>query len=124
MLAPVAKWIKGPNYTPRTPEKVSSLSKTIPDDSFTIGELFARYKSGAPLPNGLDRPISYSDNPTHNDLDLGRIGLLDLAEVSDLKKRVSDTLHFLNERKTNLENAEIEALAEKKASLGMSQTAP
>lgn len=89
----------------RKPEKEDTSSRTIPDDSFTIKELFERYQKGAPLPLGLERPVSYSENPSHNDLDLGRISRLDLAEVSDLKKRVTDTLYFLNERKTTLEKA-------------------
>lgn len=93
----------------RKPEKVDTSSRTIPDDSFTIKELFERYQKGAPLPLGLERPVSYSEDPTHNDLDLGRISRLDLAEVSDMKKRVSDTLYFLNERKTTLEKAENDA---------------
>lgn len=99
----------------RTPEKVDSASRTIPDDSFTIKELFERLQNGAPLPLGLERPIRFSDDPTHEDLDLSKIQAMDLAEVQDYKKRVSDTLHFLTERKTSLEKAELEALAAQKA---------
>ncbi|AXH77751.1 MAG: hypothetical protein [Microviridae sp.] len=103
ILSPMAPWCQGPKRFERKAEKYDPTSRTIPDDSFTIKELFDRYQKGAPLPLGLERPISYGDSPTHNDLDLGRIGQMDLTEVQDLKKRVSDTLHFLREQEKALQ---------------------
>lgn len=87
----------------RSAEQVSSESKTIPDDSFTIKELFDRIQKGSPIPLGIERPISYSQDPSHNDLDLSRISRLDISEVYDLKKRVSDTLYHLQDRQRTLE---------------------
>lgn len=93
----------------RKAEILDPLSRTIPDDSFTIKELFERFQKGAPLPLGLERPISYSEDPSHNDLDLGRISRMDLVEVHDYKKRISDTLFYLNERKASLDKAQNDA---------------
>lgn len=106
MLTPMSRFSVGPKPFKRTPEKLDQRSRTIPDDSFTIAELFNRLHNGAPLPLGLDRPISYGEEPTHNDLDLSRISRLDLTEVNDLKNRVSDTLFHLNERQTSLKQAQ------------------
>lgn len=106
MLSPIAKWVKGPRGHIRIAEKVSSESRTIPDDSFSIYELFNRFKKGQPLPLGLERPINYSDSPSHDDLDLESIRRMDLTTVSDYQKRVSDTLYFLGERQKALQTAQ------------------
>lgn len=105
MLSPMARFSQGPHKFNREPERVPRDSRTIPDDSFTIKELFDRYQKGAPLPIGLERPVRFQDDPTHSDLDMGRILLMDISEIHDYRKRVADTLYQLNERKTALETA-------------------
>lgn len=87
----------------RSAERVSSESRTIPDDSFTIGELFARFSKGAPLPMGIERPVSYGDSPAHADLSFEAIQRMDLVEIHDLKKRVGDTLQAIQGRQKALE---------------------
>lgn len=115
ILSPMAKWATGPGKFSRTPEPHDPSTRTIPDDSFTIVELFERYKSGQPMPLGLERPISYSDGPTHSDLDLSRISRLDLVEVRDLVTRVNATANALQARQQALiaEAAQIKAEATK-----------
>lgn len=102
ILAPCAKWVKGPNPPKRKGEKLTSDSRTIPNDSFSVKELFDRAKAGIPMPLGLERPISYSNGTSHDDLDLDRVRRLDLTEIADLKQRVSNTLTALTERQTAL----------------------
>lgn len=103
ILSPMAKWASGPHPFQRKPEPHDPSSRTIPDDSFTIVDLFERYKKGAPMPLGLERPITYGDGPTHSDLDLSRISRLDLTEVRDLATRVANTATALTARKQALE---------------------
>lgn len=103
LIMPFAPWSRGPKPFNREAEKHDPSTRTIPDDSFTIQELFERYKKGQPMPLGIERPISYGDGPTHNDLDLSRIARMDLSEIRDLSKRVSDTAHALRARKEALE---------------------
>jgi hypothetical protein len=103
ILSPMARWAQGPRAFTRQPEPHDPSTRTIPDDSFTIVELFERYKKGAPMPLGLERPISYGDGQTHNDLDLSRISRLDLVEVRDLATRVASTAEALQSRKAQLE---------------------
>lgn len=102
LLTPCAKWTQGPAKFVRMPEVLTSDSRTIPDDTFTVKELFDRARAGIPFPLGLERPISYSEDPSHNDLDLGRISRLDLSELADLKQRVANTLSALTERQQAL----------------------
>lgn len=108
LLAPGAKFCQGPNPFVRKASVHDPSSRTIPDESFTISELHDRYRRGAPLPLGLERPISFGDDPTHNDLDLGRIQRMDLSEISDITKRLNDSIHFLNERKADIEAQKLE----------------
>jgi hypothetical protein len=101
-IMPLAPFTRGPQPFQRSPEPVDKSTRTIPDDSFSIRELYDRYQKGAPLPLGIERPIRYSENPEHSDLDMGRISRLDLAETSDLTKRVKDTLIALKARQEAL----------------------
>lgn len=111
IMSPMAPFVRGPKPFKRAPEKHDPSTKTIPDDSFTIEELFNRVRKGAPLPNGIERPIAFGDSPNHNDLDMGRISSLDLSEVKDLLQRVKTTSAYLGERKQALELAEKQAQA-------------
>lgn len=105
MLSPLAKYVRGPQGHKRQAEQVSSESRTIPDDSFSIYDLFNRFQKGQPLPLGLERPIRFEDQPSHDDLDFESIKRMDLTVVHDYRKRVSDTLYFLGERQKELEKA-------------------
>lgn len=87
ILSPCARWAAGPKPFERKAEALDYVTdKTIPDDSFTIAELFNRYRRGEPMPQGLERPATYGDTPSHRDLDLGAISRLDLSEVNALLK--------------------------------------
>lgn len=121
ILSPMARWATGPKPFSRAAEKHDPTTRTIPDDSFTIFDLFTRYQKGQPMPLGIERPIAYGDNPSHNDLDMSRISQMDLAEVHDLKKRVSDTFQALTARQKALDAAKAPVTA---ASPTTPETAP
>jgi hypothetical protein len=103
IVSPMARWAQGPKPFSRQAEPHDPSSRTIPDDSFTIVELFERYRKGAPMPLGLERPITYGEGQTHSDLDLSRISRLDISEVRDLVTRVRNTADALQARKQALE---------------------
>jgi len=82
----------------RKPEKVDPTSYTIPDDSYTIEDLFLRNQKGAPLPIGLDRSITYGDEPSHTDPDLSYVQRLDPVDLQNVLDRTTALQASLQER--------------------------
>lgn len=92
----------------RKGEKNDGTSRTIPDDSFTIEELFNRYRQGAPLPLGLERAANYHEEPNHEDFDMEKLRRMDLTELQAHRELVMQKID-----RWKIRQGEIEA--EKKA---------
>lgn len=99
ILSPCARWATGPKPFDRLGEALDyKTDKTISDDSFTIAELFNRYRRGEPMPQGLERSVSFSSDPSHGDPDTGRISRMDITEVNALLKSVRTQSEALQAR--------------------------
>lgn len=95
----------------REAEKTSSKSFTIPDDSFTIGDLFTRMQSGGMLPVGIERQVIYDEDPLHGDLAISSISRMDVTEVAAHRDRILFKIGQLDDRQKTLK-AQKEALEE------------
>lgn len=100
------------NHT-REPEKVSSESQTIPDDSFTIAELFRRNQIGAPVPV-LARPVTWTEDPKHSDIDMSAITRMDLVDLTATRERLSAHVEKINARRAELEQQRLDELEKAK----------
>lgn len=105
-IAPTSVWAKGPKPFSREPERVPSTSRTIPDDSFTVADLFYRVQRNQPLPHGLERPTSYGEQVSHADLDISKLSHLDLTQINHLKQLNLQQQKSLEERHQALSAAE------------------
>lgn len=59
------------NYTPSKGEENSGELLVIPDQAYTIPEIFEKFRRGITLP--LEREVSYSDTDDFDDVDLRTI---------------------------------------------------
>lgn len=91
----------------REAEPHDPKSYTIPDDSFTIAELFTRMSTGRPMPGGIDKNPLFTESPTHADLDMEKIKHLDLTELAQVRQRVLNHVDALNLQRSELEKAEL-----------------
>lgn len=103
-LTPMAAWATGPKKFSRKSEELDyKTDKTIPNEAFSIVELFNRYRSGQPMPQGIERPVTYGgQDVTHKDFDLGRIRQMDLAEVNMLTRITTENMKALEARREAL----------------------
>lgn len=91
-------------------EKQSGVSMTIQNDSYTIQELIQRQKQG--FIDNIFREGQYSEDATHEDIDLSKVPLMDLVErqeLSDFHKQKAEEMR---------ENAILEASQQLKQQKG------
>lgn len=71
------------------------VSKTIPNETYTIRELLNKHTSGI-MPDVQRNPI-YSENASHDDLDLQKANRLDIVEKQQLQTQQLDIITQLDE---------------------------
>lgn len=74
-------------------EPGGGISQTVPDESWTINQLMERHRRGL-LENVQKTPI-WSDNVTHDSVDLEKVPLMDVYEKTQFSDSVQDDINRL-----------------------------
>lgn len=73
------------------PIKEWPVSMTIPDETYTIRDLIKKHASGV-LPPNLERESQYTEEASHEDLDLQYVQRMDMHDKQEI---ISENLEFI-----------------------------
>lgn len=108
----------------REAEKHSQISMTIPNDSYSISDLFNRAQNGI-LPDNIRRQTAYDSDPSHTDHDLSKLKHADLSTLHTLshftRERTANNLQLLRDMEAKKNEA---SKAKQMASTDVSQKPP
>lgn len=92
-------------------EKINGISKTVPNDSYTIAELLMKYSTGIMPP--VFRSGFYEENPDFETIDETQLSDFDLADVTRIMEEIEDNEeHYQNLK--NKHNAYVKKSKEEK----------
>jgi len=83
------------------PRKITGVSKTIPEQSFTLREIIDRYSRGLPLPGAVGQPIYEGEEGLPFDP-----RVLDLSELHNMAKTSSEAIREAENEKMEKDKAE------------------
>lgn len=115
------QWKLEPHHKEQVKDRVS---KTIPDDSYTIRELLQKFSTGSPLPVGKT-PVFMSDAAeVHHDMEdaekVQKMELFDMSQVAELHqqnlKEKRSAMDEAGRKMKEKHDAELKALREKEFS--------
>lgn len=91
-------------------------SETLPDQNYTVKELFQRFAKGLPVQASRQQPIYLGED---NDIDLEKVNKLSIMEKADLSDelaaKAADIDQHLTDKKAERSEARAKAEAEKQA---------
>lgn len=83
---------------PKNSETPQGVSVTIPDEAFTIRELYARSQQGILDASIVKNAVWATDEAGHEDLDLEKFGRLDLSDKEKIKQANAQLLQDVQEK--------------------------
>jgi len=102
------------NYKHTKPKRDWGKSQTLPDQNYTVKELFTRFARGIPVQAARQEPIFLGEE---NNVDLEKVSkmsIMDKADLSDeLLAKAEDIDQQLTEAKAKRSEAKAKAEAEK-----------
>lgn len=92
------------NYKDNQGEINNEPSETVPNQSFTVGEVLLRFSNGT-LPN-IVQPVYYDDNDDFDNVDITQDPAFDLVDAENYKNYLATKKESEQKTKTNLSQSE------------------